>query len=70
MQIAIAESNLREISAQKKDFIQFTREFQDLLKIARDLGSTISKGQVVSAYLKVLLGTPLERRVLMLLNPH
>jgi hypothetical protein len=64
MQIAIAESNLRELSAQKKDFIQFTREFQDLLKIAKDLGSTISKGQVVSAYLKA----PLERRVLMLLN--
>jgi hypothetical protein len=59
MQIAVAEG---------KDFLQFTKEFRNLLKVAKDLGSSISNGQVVVTYLKALLGTPLERKVLSLLD--
>jgi hypothetical protein len=71
MQIAVAEANLRQLPAEGKDFLQFTKEFRNLLKVAKDLGSSISNGQVVATYLKALLGTPLERKVLSLLDdPH
>jgi hypothetical protein len=68
MQIAVAEANLRQLPAEGKDFLQFTKEFRNLLKVAKDLDSSISNGQVVATYLKALLGTPLERKVLSLLD--